>query len=86
MRITIMAFPRVQFLDVIGPADVFAEAARQLGQQRAYRIEVISAQAGLLKASNGLPLHSSSSYREYKGYIDTSLIARSPYIEELNHN
>lgn len=42
MRITIMAFPRVQFLDVIGPADVFAEAARQLGQPRAYRIEVIS--------------------------------------------
>ena len=84
MRITIMAFPRVQFLDVIGPADVFAEAARQLGQPRAYRIEVISAQAGLLKASNGLPLHSSASYREHKGRIDTLLVAGSPYIEELN--
>lgn len=28
MRITLLAFPRVQLLDVAGPADIFAEAAK----------------------------------------------------------
>ena len=26
MRIALLAFPRVQLLDIVGPADVFAEA------------------------------------------------------------
>ena len=53
MRIALLAFPRVQMLDVVGPADVFAEAARQLGNSRAYRISVISTVAGQIKEPMG---------------------------------
>ena len=42
MRVAILAFPRFQLLDVAGPADVFAEASQQLGDPRAYRVQVIS--------------------------------------------
>ncbi|MDM3886832.1 hypothetical protein QSV36_14730 [Pseudomonas sp. BCRC 81390] len=54
MRIAFLAFPRVQLLDVVGPADVFAEAAKQLGNPRAYRVEVIGTEKGMIKGSSGL--------------------------------
>ena len=38
MRVVILAPPGVQSLDVVGPAEVFWEAARRLGDSRAYEI------------------------------------------------
>lgn len=83
MRITLLAFPRVQLLDVIGPADVFAEAARQLGNPRAYRVEVIGTDKGMIKGSNGLKLGIDETFETYKGKIDTLLVAGSPHIDEI---
>ena len=40
--VSILAVPRVQMLDVIGPADIFAEAARQVGNPRAYKLQLLS--------------------------------------------
>jgi transcriptional regulator GlxA family with amidase domain len=86
MRITLLAFPRVQLLDVVGPADVFAEAAKQLGNPRAYRVEVIGTHKGVIKGSSGLKLSIDETFETYKGRIDTLLVAGSPHIEEIALN
>lgn len=86
MRIALLAFPRVQMLDVVGPADVFAEAARQLGNSRAYRISVIGTVAGQIKGTNGLRLATDDSIETFKGSIDTLLIAGSPSVNDVVHN
>ena len=83
MRVAILAFPRVQLLDVAGPADVFAEAARQLGQPRAYQVQVIGTAAGVLKSSSGVRLAVDATVSAHRGPIDTLLVAGSPVIHEV---
>lgn len=83
MRIAILAFPRVQLLDVAGPADVFAEASRQLGKPRAYQVQVIGTEEGMLKTSSGLRLAVDATVATHRGSIDTLLVAGSPNIEDM---
>ncbi|MEJ8814446.1 GlxA family transcriptional regulator [Variovorax ureilyticus] len=83
MRVAILAFPRVQLLDVAGPADVFAEAARQLGRPRAYQVQVIGSQAGTLKSSSGLRIAVDSTVATHRGPIDTLLVAGSPDLDDM---
>ncbi|MBO9651201.1 MAG: GlxA family transcriptional regulator [Variovorax sp.] len=83
MRVAILAFPRVQLLDVAGPADVFAEAARQLGKPRAYQVQVIGSQEGTLKSSSGLRIAVDSTVATHRGPIDTLLVAGSPNIDDM---
>ena len=83
MRVAILAFPRVQLLDVAGPADVFAEAARQLGQPRAYQVQVIGTEAGLLKSSSGVRLAVDATVGAHRTPIDTLLVAGSPDIDQV---
>jgi len=83
MRIAILAFPRFQLLDVAGPADVFAEAARQLGDPRAYQVKVISAQPGMLQSSSGVRLAVDATVATHRGPIDTLLVAGSPRLEDM---
>ena len=82
-RIAILAFPGVQLLDVVGPADVFSEAARQLGKPHAYSVEVIGIEAGWIKSSCGLRLAVDATVTTQRGRIDTLLIAGSPKIEDM---
>jgi transcriptional regulator GlxA family with amidase domain len=84
MRIAILAFPRFQLLDVAGPADVFAEASRQLGKPSAYQVQVISAYEGVLQSSAGVRLVADASVSTHRGRIDTLLVAGSPVIEDLS--
>jgi transcriptional regulator GlxA family with amidase domain len=83
MRIAILAFPRFQLLDVAGPADVFNEAARQLGNPGAYQVQVIGTEEGMLQSSGGLRLAVDASVATYRGPIDTLLVAGSPNIEDM---
>lgn len=83
MRIAILAFPGFQLLDVAGPADVFAEAARQLGDPRAYQVRVLAAGDGLLASSSGLRLAVDAVATRHRGPIDTLLVAGSPRIEDM---
>ena len=83
MRIAILAFPRFQLLDVAGPADVFVEASRQLGDPRAYQVQVIGTKEGMLKSSGGLRLAVDATVATHRGRIDTLLVAGSPNIEDM---
>lgn len=81
MRVAIVAFPGVQLLDVVGPADVFAEAAKQLGDAQAYRVQVIGTEPGALRSSCGLTLAVDSTLKTHRGRLDTLLVAGSPTME-----
>ncbi len=83
MRVAILAFPRFQLLDVAGPVDVFAEASRQLGQPRAYQVQVISTEERLLESSSGLRLAIDATVVTHRRPIDTLLVAGSPNIEDM---
>jgi transcriptional regulator GlxA family with amidase domain len=82
-RVAILAFPRFQLLDVAGPADVFNEAARQLGDPRAYQVQLISTEAGVLKSSGGLGMAVDATVATHRGTIDTLLVAGSPNIKDM---
>ncbi|MDF0607010.1 DJ-1/PfpI family protein [Neisseriaceae bacterium TC5R-5] len=83
MNIVFLACPRVQMLDIIGPADIFAEAARQLGKPRSYQVIVLGTEHGMIKGTNGLRLALDGTISTFKGKIDTLLIAGSPAISEI---
>lgn len=83
MRIAILAFPRVQLLDVAGPADVFAEAAKQLGQPRAYRVDVLAAVGEKLKTSSGVRLGVDGVVGDTRTRYDTVLVAGSPELGDM---
>lgn len=83
MRVAILAFPQFQLLDLAGPADVFVEASRQLGDARAYQVQLISAQPGMLRSSSGLRVGVDATVATQRGAIDTLLVAGSPRIEDM---
>ncbi|CAN5133110.1 GlxA family transcriptional regulator [soil metagenome] len=83
MRIALLAFRRFQLLDVTGPADVFAEASRQLGRPDAYRLQVLATGKGTLQSSSGLRLAVDATAATYRGAIDTLLVAGSPNIDDM---
>lgn len=83
MRIALLACPRVQLLDVVGPSDVFSEANRQLGRPGAYRVKVIATEPGLLKGSSGLRLAVDTTVQQARGRYDTVLVAGSPYVDAM---
>lgn len=84
MRVAILAFPNFQLLDVAGPADVFAEACRQLGQPRAYEVRLISTGEPMLRSSSGLRLAVDATVATHRGRIDTLLVAGSPDIDDMD--
>lgn len=86
VSVALLACPRVQLLDVIGPSDVFAEANRQLGRPGAYRVRVIGTEAGLLKGSSGLRLAVDATVHDRPGRHDTVLVAGSPYVDAMAHD
>ena len=82
-RVALVAFPRAQVLDVIGPLEVFSQAARHLraGNARtepAYTIEIVARRAGPIAMSSGIRLVADRSIAEVKGSIDTLLVAGGP--------
>jgi transcriptional regulator GlxA family with amidase domain len=72
-RVVIVAFPRVQTLDVHGPAEVFTTAS-QLTDRDGYTVEVVAARAGPLPTSS-VALYPDRTIDRCRGPIDTLVIA-----------
>jgi len=78
-RITMLAFPDVQILDVTGPLEVFAMANRGmaeagLGHLPRYAIELVAAEAGPIRSSGGLTLVAEHAMAGRRDGIDTMLL------------
>jgi transcriptional regulator GlxA family with amidase domain len=69
----IVAFPGVQTLDVIGPAEVFSTAGALASND--YEVLVTAPEAGPVTASSGLCLHAERAMRHVRGRIDTLIVA-----------
>jgi transcriptional regulator GlxA family with amidase domain len=76
-HVVIVAFDGVQPLDVVGPHEVFAGAARAVaarGRSGGYRVSVCSHGGGALRAESGLSLHTAP-FPVAGERIDTLLLA-----------
>ena len=73
-RVVIAAFPRVQTLDVLGPAEVFATATQLSSGKAGYEVEVVATQAGPLPTSS-VAIHPDRTIDECTGSIDTLVVA-----------
>lgn len=77
-RILIVAVPYARTVDVFGPAEVFGDANRLSQGDPPYDIHILSAAADRDVTSYiGKPVRTDRSYREYRGPIDTLLVAGS---------
>jgi hypothetical protein len=73
-------------LDVFGPAEVFGDANLLRGGDPAYKVNIISACAGRVVSNHlGTPVHTDRTYREYRGPIDTLLVAGCMGPRELHY-
>jgi transcriptional regulator GlxA family with amidase domain len=74
-RIVIVAFPGVQTLDVVGPAEVFATADRLAGGDVEYRVEVVAPSPEAVVTGSGLKLLPHRAIDGARGPIDTLIVA-----------
>ncbi len=82
-RVVIVAFPRVQTLDVLGPAEVFATAGQLAGG--GYETEVVAPQPGPLTTSS-VALHPDRTVDRCRGPIDTLLVAGGRGVHEAGRD
>jgi transcriptional regulator GlxA family with amidase domain len=74
-RVVIVAFPGIQPLDAIGPAEVFRTAATLV--PGAYSVEIVAARSGPVP-STSVGLVADRSFRACRGVIDTLIVAGGP--------
>lgn len=79
-RIAVVAYPGVQMLDVAGPLEAFAIAARLHGarypeQAPPYSVEVLADEPGTIPCSSGLGLVADRSWHQVRTGVDTLLVA-----------
>jgi len=80
-RLAIVAFPRVQALDVVGPSEVFSVANR-LSEAPRYCIELVTAAGEPLTTSSGLQLTPHRAIAGVRGPIDTLMVAGGPGVAD----
>lgn len=73
-RVVIVAYPDVQALDVTGPLEVFATAARH-GARVPYATEVVTTTGGPFRTSSGLTVVADGSVADCTGPVDTLVVA-----------
>jgi transcriptional regulator GlxA family with amidase domain len=84
-RIVIVAFPHVQTLDVVGPAEVFSAADRLRGGGE-YAIEVVASDSGVLETGSGLRLLPHRALGAVRGPIDTLIVAGGGGVEQAKRD
>lgn len=71
---------------MFGPAEVFGDANWLRGGERAYSVNIISACSDRVVSNHlGTPVHTDWTYREYRGPIDTLLVAGCMGPRELHY-
>jgi transcriptional regulator GlxA family with amidase domain len=82
-QVTVLAFPRVQPLDVTGPVEVFSIASRlaRKADQR-YQIEVVAPTAGAVRTWSGLGLVVDRDLAHATRPIDTLVVAGGPGVQD----
>jgi transcriptional regulator GlxA family with amidase domain len=75
-KIVILAFPDVQPVDVMGPAEVFAEAAAR--REGSYVIEVVARDPEPIATRAGYALLPAATTGRSRGRIDTLIVAGGP--------
>jgi transcriptional regulator GlxA family with amidase domain len=77
-QVVIVAVPPVRALDVFGPSEVFADANRLHGGTPSYQVTVVSAVSErLVESYSATPSHTDQIFREFRGSVDTLLVAGS---------
>jgi transcriptional regulator GlxA family with amidase domain len=85
-HVVIVAVSPVRILDVFGPAEVFGEAIRQHGGDPPYEVTIVSGGQDRVVASEIVsPVHADQTYREYRGAIDTLLVAGGTGASEMRY-
>lgn len=84
MRIVILAPPGVQSLDIVGPAEVFWEAARRLGDMRKYEIQVMSTGQPSIGGTGQLRFLADRTIFDADQPIDTLLVAGDPSFQAID--
>jgi len=81
-----VAVPPLRTLDVFGPAEVFGDANWLRGGDPAYKVNLISACGDRMVSNHlGMAVHTDRTYREYRGPIDTLLVAGCMGPRELHY-
>jgi transcriptional regulator GlxA family with amidase domain len=83
-RVVIVAFPRVQTLDVHGPAEVFTTAT-QLSKGDGYAVEVVATRPGPLPTSS-VALYPDRTLDRCSGPIDTLVVAGGRGVDEAGRD
>ena len=84
MRITILAPQGVQSLDVVGPAEVFWEAARRLGIPGAYEVEIMGTTNEPIRGTGSLRFLADRTIHDPDQEIDTLLVGGDPSFTEID--
>jgi transcriptional regulator GlxA family with amidase domain len=71
--VVLVAFPGLQGLDLIGPAEVFAAAGEHVGRP-AYRVRVAASAPGPARTSSGVAVVADEAIAEVTGPIDTLMV------------
>ena len=86
LRVPIVAVPPLRTLDVFGPAEVFGDANWLRGGDPVYKVNLISACGDRMVSNHlGMAVHTDRTYREYRGPIDTLLVAGCMGPRELHY-
>ncbi len=83
MNIVILAPQGVQSLDVVGPAEVFWEAARRLRDPNAYQIQIMGTSDEPIRGTGALRFLPDRTIHDPDEPIDTLLVAGDPSFQEL---
>jgi len=83
MKIVILAPQGVQSLDVVGPAEVFWEAARRLGDPDAYQVQIMGISDLPIRGTGALRFLPDRTIHDPDELIDTLLVAGDPSFQEL---
>jgi transcriptional regulator GlxA family with amidase domain len=71
--VVLVVFPRIQGLDLIGPAEVFAAATEQIGRP-AYRVRVAATGTGPTSTSSGVAIVADERVADVRGPVDTLMV------------